>query len=100
MLFAPLEFPVKALAPTAVLVDTAPAPRPTVKPWMVAPRVLLSVPVTASPVEVNEEDSAPPAYNRTVFAESNPIKLLPVALSKRYYFPVVEFVLNAALAWA
>ena len=37
VLFAPTVFACKALTPTAVLVATAPAPLPTVRPWITAP---------------------------------------------------------------
>ena len=39
----PLVLAAKALAPTAVFVETLPAPRPTVSPWIEASNVPVNV---------------------------------------------------------
>ena len=57
MLPAPVVFVDKALAPTAVLVDTAPAPLPTVRPWIDAP--LARVKLVPSKVIFDEPANAP-----------------------------------------
>jgi hypothetical protein len=55
VLFMPVFEPAKALAPTAVLVATAPAPRPIVRPWITAPAVSVETPVTPRVVDAASE---------------------------------------------